>query len=120
MTGRASNEVVIVKTNGRLLFSTICVGLWLFSGCAHQTPYNPYPQQYPQYPPQYQGYPYGTQGGQPIQPSPMVGIAPGGMQTGYPVQPTGFQGQPQMYPMQQGQTFPGNPGPPPNNPLIGR
>ena len=121
-----------------LLFSIICIYFGAWSGCANKSACNPapqlpYPQPYPQQPfpqqpypqqqysqqfPQqpYQAYPYPGQQGQPILPSPNVGVplsANGsqpslGVPTGYGVPPTGFvQGQPPLVPgLQTGQPSP--------------
>ena len=114
-----------------LLLSIICIYFGAWSGCANKSACNPYPQPYPysqqqnpqqqfpqqQFPQQpYQAYPYPGQPGQPIQPSPNVGVPlsangsqPGlGVPPGYGVPPTGYiQGQPPMYPGPQ----PGQPNP---------
>ncbi len=121
------NEVAIVRIQRILLFWAICIHFGVWSGCANRNACNPapqlpYPQQFPQqqvpqqFPQQqysqqpYQAYPYPGQQGQPIQPSPNVGVplSANGSQPGYGVPPTGFvQSQPPVYPGFQ----PGQPNP---------
>ena len=121
--GDVCNEVAIVRIQRILLFLAICIHFGVWSGCANRNACNPapqlpYPQQFPQqqfpqqqfpqqFPQQqysqqpYQAYPYPAQQGQPIQPSPNVGVplSANGSQPGYGVPPTGFvQSQPPVYP----------------------
>lgn len=115
-------KVGSMKNHQLVRICSLGVAMSAFLGCASKNSYPPYPV----YPQQYQqAYPYsyaGQAGGQPIQPSPMVGQPPIGQPPiGQPqmVQPQMVQ---PVYPTQQFQAQPYY-GVPPNQtgtPLIGQ